>query len=127
MHVPADRHAAWFDQILNEKRVSFMSNGRRATTWRPRASGVRTEALDCRVYAKAALEGLKRVLGGRLGVAAAAATPAAAASPDNSAPIKTPSGDRATHENPEIQTQAAPRTQKKVVAAKRRPGSSLWR
>ncbi|MEA5159986.1 terminase gpA endonuclease subunit [Cereibacter johrii] len=86
MHVPADRSSSWFEQLLNEKRVSFQQNGRTMTTWKPRASGARTEALDCRVYAKAALEGLRR-LGVRLGVASAAATatPAPAAPTDGQA------------------------------------------
>jgi phage terminase large subunit GpA-like protein len=92
-----------------------MSNGRRATTWKPRASRVRTEALDCRDYAKAALEGFKRVLGGRLGVAAAAATPATpAASPDTSSPIKTYPVNRTPLENPETPAQATSRPQKSI-------------
>ncbi|WP_164887601.1 terminase gpA endonuclease subunit [Paenirhodobacter populi] len=48
MYVPADRHAGWFEQMTNEKRVSFMSNGRRATRWRPmrlRGSCERCQAL----------------------------------------------------------------------------------
>lgn len=60
MHVPADRHEGWFGQLLSEKRVSIHQKGRSGSTWIPRASGVRTEALDCRVYAKAAWEGLKK-------------------------------------------------------------------
>lgn len=80
MHVPADRHVEWFSQMTNEKRVGFMSNGRRATTWKPRASGVRTEALDCRVYAKAAWEGLKRAMPG---IARQIQSAPAAARPDD--------------------------------------------
>lgn len=82
VHVPAGRASKWFTQLLNEKRFTVYANGgRMSTTWKPRAAGVDTEALDCRVYAKAALEGLKRM--GLRGVDApsAAAIPATAPSP----------------------------------------------
>lgn len=92
MHVPSDRSAKWFAEMTNEKRTTLMVNGRQATTWKPRASGVDTESLDARVYAKAALEGLKR-LGVRLGVAAPSATaapPARPADPETDAPAPQP-------------------------------------
>lgn len=77
VHVPAGRSPTWFSQILNERRFTVhTSGGRPTTTWKPRAAGVDTEALDCRVYAKAALEGLKRM--GLRGVDAPSATAAPA-------------------------------------------------
>lgn len=113
MHVPADRFAAWFEQLLNEKRVSFQANGRTMTTWKPRASGARTEALDCRVYAKAALEGLKR-LGVRLGVSSAAAT--AAPAPQAAQPTSHPDA-------PRPQPAPPPPVKKRPI---QRPRSSFW-
>lgn len=113
MHVPSDRFSGWFEQILNERRVSFVQNGRTMTTWKPRASGARTEALDCRVYAKAALEGLKR-LGVRLGVS----SPAATAAPAQQA------AQPASHPDAPRQQTAPPPPPKKRPAP--RPRSSFW-
>jgi phage terminase large subunit GpA-like protein len=92
MHVPSDRTASWFLEMTNERRKTLMVNGRPATQWRPRYDGVDVEALDCRAYAKAALEGLKR-LGVRLGVAAPSATaapPARPAEPEADTPAAPP-------------------------------------
>ena len=60
MHVPAGRADSWFEQMTNEKRIVIMKDNRRISTWKPVSSSARTEALDCRVYARAALEGLRR-------------------------------------------------------------------
>lgn len=113
MHVPSDRASTWFQEITNEKRKTIMVNGRAATTWRPRYDGVDVEALDCRVYAKAALEGLKR-LGVRLGVSSAAAT----ATPTTQAaqPASQPDAPR---------LQPAPPTPPKKRPIQR-PRSSFW-
>ena len=59
-HFPMDREADWFEQITNEVAVKKLSKGRLIREWTPRKNGVRTEGLDCRVYAYAALRGLVR-------------------------------------------------------------------
>lgn len=67
MHVPTDRAANWFTQLTAEKRIEFVQNGRKVSAWRVK-KGVRNEALDCRVYALAAYEGLIATGGFRRGV-----------------------------------------------------------
>lgn len=59
-HFPMDRESDWFEQITNEVASKKLSKGRLIREWVPRKSGVRTEGLDCRVYAYAALRGLVR-------------------------------------------------------------------
>ena len=59
-HFPMDRENEWFEQITNEVAVKKLSKGRLIREWTPRKNGVRTEGLDCRVYAYAALRGLVR-------------------------------------------------------------------
>jgi phage terminase large subunit GpA-like protein len=59
-HFPADREQDWFEQITNEIVRKKFSHGRLVREWTPRKEGVRTEGLDCRVYAYAALRGLVR-------------------------------------------------------------------
>jgi phage terminase large subunit GpA-like protein len=59
-HFPIDRENEWFEQITNEVAVKKLSKGRLIREWTPRKNGVRTEGLDCRVYAYAALRGLVR-------------------------------------------------------------------
>lgn len=116
MHVPADRNASWFSQMLNEKRVGVTVGGRKGSTWRPRASGVRTEALDCRVYAKAALEGLKRKFPklAQAIPAVSAVAPAAPADPanDQAAPIAAPA--------------APPPVRRKPKVVQKKPRSTFW-
>ena len=56
-HFPAERPAGWFEQLLSETLVTTYSKGVPVREWRPK-KGVRTEALDARVYAYAALCGL---------------------------------------------------------------------
>ena len=53
-HYPADRPCEYFDQLLSEKLTIKYRGGRKYTTWIMPA-GKRNEALDCRVYAYAAL------------------------------------------------------------------------
>lgn len=48
----------WFEQLTSEKVRIKYTNGRPVRVWMPRAGGVRNEALDCNVYASAALHGL---------------------------------------------------------------------
>ena len=59
-HFPMDRESEWFEQVTNEVAVKKLSKGRLIREWTPRKNGVRTEGLDCRVYAYAALRGLVR-------------------------------------------------------------------
>lgn len=59
-HFPQDREPEWFEQITNEVARKKLSKGRLIREWVPRKEGVRTEGLDCRVYAYAALRGLVR-------------------------------------------------------------------
>lgn len=69
-HVPADREAEWFKQITAEKLVTRYVKGQPIREWH-KPDKARNEALDCRVYALAALKimnpSLKR-LAQRLGV-----------------------------------------------------------
>lgn len=59
-HFPIEREREWFEQITNEIVRKKFSRGRLIREWSPRKDGVRTEGLDCRVYAYAALRGLVR-------------------------------------------------------------------
>ena len=59
-HFPNDREQEWFEQITNEVVRKKFSKGRLVREWTPRKEGARTEGLDCRVYAYAALRGLVR-------------------------------------------------------------------
>ncbi len=113
VHVPAGRASKWFTQLLNEKRFTVYANGgRMSTTWKPRAAGVDTEALDCRVYAKAALEGLKRDGSSRRGRASASVIPSPV--PHSDAGKDANAGSR--HEQP-----TAPAARKR-----KRAGSGFW-
>lgn len=56
-HFPAERTRDWFEQLLSETLVTSYSRGVPVREWRPK-KGVRTEVLDARVYAYAALCGL---------------------------------------------------------------------
>lgn len=55
-HFPADRGEEWFDQLTAEKLVTtYRENGTSAREW-TKPDKARNEALDCRVYAYAALK-----------------------------------------------------------------------
>lgn len=56
-HFPHDRDAEWFRQLTAEKVQTRFIKGRKVREWHNK-DGVRNEALDCRVYAMAALYGL---------------------------------------------------------------------
>ncbi|MCW5982458.1 MAG: phage terminase large subunit family protein [Bryobacteraceae bacterium] len=56
-HFPRERTAGWFEQLLAETLVTTYSRGVPVREWRKK-KGVRSEALDARVYAYAALCGL---------------------------------------------------------------------
>lgn len=55
LHLDADTTEEWVKQLVSETTVYRISQGRRVRVWKPRSSGVRQEALDCTVYAYAAL------------------------------------------------------------------------
>ncbi|MBF0402269.1 MAG: phage terminase large subunit family protein, partial [Magnetococcales bacterium] len=56
-HFPLDRDAEWFRQLTAEKITTRYNKGRPIREW-VKKSHDRNEALDCRVYAMAALHGL---------------------------------------------------------------------
>ncbi|MBF0182639.1 MAG: phage terminase large subunit family protein, partial [Magnetococcales bacterium] len=56
-HFPKDRDAEWFRQLTAEKIRTRYIRGRPIREWHKK-DGDRNEALDCRVYAVAALHGL---------------------------------------------------------------------
>lgn len=57
VHFDADTDETYLEQLTNEVVVSKMHMGRRVRLYKPRTSGARVEALDCMVYAYAALQG----------------------------------------------------------------------
>ena len=58
-HFPADRDQGYFDQLTSEKRMKKKDyRGRERWGWHKTNAGSRNEALDCRVYALAALHSL---------------------------------------------------------------------
>lgn len=59
MHFPANRDLNWFKQLTAEHRVVVATESGQASMWRPKPGHKRNEALDCRVYAIAALAGLR--------------------------------------------------------------------
>ena len=56
-HFPHDRDGEWFHQLTSERITTRFHRGRPIREWKKR-DGDRNEALDCRVYAMAALQGL---------------------------------------------------------------------
>jgi phage terminase large subunit GpA-like protein len=56
-HFPLERNADYFSQLTAEVYERKWVKGRRKLLWRLRAANARNEALDCRVYAYAALMG----------------------------------------------------------------------
>lgn len=56
-HFPADRDGAWFEQLTSEAVVTKYVKGFPTRTWVPKPN-TRQEALDCRVYAFAALRSM---------------------------------------------------------------------
>src|SRR5690606_8435004 len=60
MHIPANRHASWYKQLVGEHQVRVsMDGGGEGIMWVKKPGHKRNEALDCRVYAIAAIEGLR--------------------------------------------------------------------
>jgi phage terminase large subunit GpA-like protein len=60
MHFPVDRDLGYFSQLTAERSVLITKGGQRYRVWQQR-SGRANEALDCRVYAYAALCGLMQM------------------------------------------------------------------
>lgn len=58
-HVPDTYPAKWFEMLQAEHLVTRKVGAREVTTWEPVKSGARNEAIDCRVYALAALLSLR--------------------------------------------------------------------
>jgi len=56
-HFPIGRDAEYFEQLTSEKKYTQYHNGYPKVVWR-KPDGARNEALDCRVYAYAALHSL---------------------------------------------------------------------
>ncbi|GHA13447.1 terminase [Devosia pacifica] len=55
IHFPHDGLSAdYFEQLTAEKAVTVIQHGREYRVWRPKAEGIRNEALDCFVYGLAA-------------------------------------------------------------------------
>lgn len=76
MHFNADRDLGWYMQLTAERLLTKVMSGRRYTVW-DLPKGRANEALDCRVYAFAALQGLMH-----LGLKLNAVTDAVAAAPE---------------------------------------------
>ncbi len=57
MHFAAKRDLGWYVQLVAERLITKVTAGRRFTVW-DLPKGKANEALDCRVYALAALQGL---------------------------------------------------------------------
>ena len=58
VHFSAELAVEWFDQLTAERKRIRHVNGRPVPEWVPHRDGARNEALDCNVYATAALHGL---------------------------------------------------------------------
>jgi phage terminase large subunit GpA-like protein len=57
IHFDATTDEDWLEQLTSETVIHRIAQGRRVRVWRPRMTGIRQEALDCFVYAWAALQG----------------------------------------------------------------------
>jgi phage terminase large subunit GpA-like protein len=57
IHFDAATEPEYLEQLTNETVVTRVAMGRRVRMWKPRTAGARVEALDCFVYAYAALQG----------------------------------------------------------------------
>ncbi len=60
MHFPADRDLGYYAQLTSERQVVKVASGRKYRVWEL-TKGKANEALDCRVYAYAALKGLQHM------------------------------------------------------------------
>ena len=92
LHFPASVDEQYFEQLTNESLIYRVVQGRRMRSYRPRAAGVRTEALDCMVYAYAAFIGR----GGPLVLPQRNAAPVTAEKPESVEPPPAPVAERQT-------------------------------
>lgn len=85
VHLPDWLDTAQVEQFVAEKRVRRMHRGQPVYEWQKKSADIRNEALDCRIYARAALELLGtrfiRALGAKAAVRTGAAVPITAAPP----------------------------------------------
>lgn len=110
-HFDADASEEYFRQLTSETLVYKIVQGRKVRMWKPRSSGIRQEALDCLVYAYAALIGR--------GGSAVLARRAAESPPPDEASV--PSEPSAEPDGGQIeQPRQDPQQQRKPV--RRRPG-----
>jgi phage terminase large subunit GpA-like protein len=58
VHLPEWLTPEQLEQLVSEKRIRRVVRGQPSYEWRPKKDGQATEALDCRLYARAALESL---------------------------------------------------------------------
>ena len=93
-HFPNERDKVFFEQLTAEVRIPDYSGPAPKFAWRKKAAGDRNEALDCRVLAYAALQGLASSTAFRLDAEAAALARMAesrartvAANPDSISPM----------------------------------------
>jgi len=120
-HFPAERDRTYFDQLTAEKPVAQWVGGRKVWRWDKRA-GRSNEALDCRVYAYAALCALQNA-GWRLNQIAAAR---GATRPEDRGPMQSPANGSpaqaaAEPAQPAPSAQPSPTPQpKRAVKRKRR-------
>ncbi len=121
-HVPTDREPGWFEQLTAEHRVKTTVSGRDVWVWRKRASHLRNEALDCRVYALAALHAVLST-----GTTLGAVQPAEAVEPvalEMSSAIATPGVDKTTPSAQPIAETVRPARAK--ARPQRRAPASPW-
>ena len=124
MHAPVDRDAEWFKQITAEKLVTRYVKGQPVREWH-KPDRARNEALDCRVYALAALKisppSFKR-LTERLGAVVRSPGAPLQRRADPPAPTAAPEPER-PQENPQ-EDQKPPQPQAVTTAKPRRKLSS---
>lgn len=127
-HFPHDRPPEYFEQLCSEYKKNFYRNGNSVALWIKRSTDTRNEALDCRVYAFAALrlepvnwqtEGLRRK---RIGMVTAAEEPNR--TPPQTAAVEPPSERNVAIPKTESTTPPTTPPQKsaisRLIAARRR-------
>ncbi len=118
VHFDANTDEGWLEQLTSETVVYRIVQGRRVRQWKPKSSGVRQEALDCAVYAYAAMVGR----GG-----AALLTRRAAAVPQSAAAVTPDDAEMAAGEQPaQGNDGAVEQAIQKQRAAKRSPPRRSW-
>jgi phage terminase large subunit GpA-like protein len=99
MHFDARRELGWYEQLIAERRMPKVVGGRKFTIWEC-PKGKANEALDCRVYAYAALQGLIH-FGARLNEVTDLAAPMPERPADDAAaPVETASREATAPKKP---------------------------